>query len=73
MSWGCQDCENLICYHGSRDRFGVPQEPDDYECKACEDITVEEFDKYFCDGKEWSGNRKGCSGFKMIDWSKYDE
>jgi len=63
----CFDCKNLICYRGSCDRYGVPQEPDDYECKVCEELTEEEIDTFFCDGKKWNGDEDGCSGYEMRD------
>lgn len=66
MKNSCFGCKNLICYSGSKDRYGVPQEPDDYECKKCESLTEEEFDRYFCDGVEWSSDEEGCSGYEMF-------
>lgn len=69
MKYSCFECQMLVKYSGSKDRYGVPQEPDDYECKG--EPTEEEIDKYFCDGQEWSSDEEGCSCFKQIDWSKY--
>ena len=69
----CFECKNLIKYSGSKDRYGVPQEPDDYECKACENLTEEEFDKFFCEGEEWDEPENGCSGFEQADWRDYED
>ena len=67
---GCYDCKFFRCYSGSHDRFGVPQEPDDYECEG--EPTEEDIDKYFCDGEEWRDNETGCSGFVMRDFDYED-
>lgn len=61
----CFDCENFICYRGSHDRYGVPQEPDDYECLG--EPTEEEIEDYFCNGMEWDEYEDGCSAFIMRD------
>lgn len=67
---GCYDCKNFRVYSGSHDRFGVPQEPDDYECIGLP--TEEEIDKYFCDGVEWRDSDDGCSGFELRDFDYED-
>lgn len=56
----CNDCKFFKVYRGSRDRWGIQQEPDDYECTG--NPTEAELDKYFCDGHEWSID--GCSSYE---------
>ena len=61
----CNDCLYLKTYKGSKDRYGVPQEPDDYECLRMEDMSEEEFDKYYCDGES------ECPYYEMNDYDPY--
>ena len=61
----CNDCMYLKIYRGSKDRYGVPQEPDDYECLKMDEMTEEEFDKYYCDGED------GCPCYEMNDYDPY--
>lgn len=61
----CNDCLYLKIYRGSKDRYGVPQEPDDYECLMMDKMSEEEFDKYYCDGKD------GCPYYEMNDYDPY--
>jgi len=65
----CSECKFLVCYSGSKDRYGIPQEPDDYECVA--EPTEEEIDRFFCNGESWNDNEKGCSWFEQRDFN-YD-
>ena len=67
---GCYECANLRCYRGSHDRYGVPQEPDDYECAG--EPTEEEIDRYFCEGKEWRFDEDGCSAFIQKEYEYED-
>ena len=60
---GCEQCKHFRCYTGSRDKYGVPQEPDDYECVG--DPDEKDLEKYFSDGVEWKDNEDGCSGFEL--------
>lgn len=67
----CSDCKHLIVYAGSTDKYGIPQEPDDYECEVIEQITEEDFDKYFCNGEKWGDKETGCKCFsEVIDYVK---
>ena len=61
----CSDCLYFKIYKGSRDRYGVPQEPDECECLKMDDMTEEEIDKYFCDGED------GCPCYEMNDCFSY--
>ena len=61
----CNDCLYLKIYRGSKDRYGVPQEPDECECLKMDDMSEEEFDKYFCDGED------GCPYYEMNDYDPY--
>ena len=61
----CIDCLYYKIYRGSKDRYGVPQEPDDCECLKMDEMTEEEIDKYFCDGED------GCPCFEMNDYDPY--
>ena len=61
----CNDCMYLKIYRGSKDRYGVPQEPDDCECLKMDDMSEEEFDKYYCDGES------GCPCYEMNDYDPY--
>lgn len=61
----CFECEHLIKYSGSRDRYGVPQEPDDYECARAEDLTEDEIEKHFCNGES------GCRCFEQQSYDPY--
>lgn len=67
----CHECKNLRCYRGGRDRYGVPQEPDEYECKVIEELTEEEADRFFSNAESWESPEDGCSGFVMIDWEDF--
>lgn len=59
----CEDCKYFRVYYGSKDKYGVPQEPDDYECVG--EPSDEDIDKYFTDSEEWDSSEDGCSGFAM--------
>ena len=61
----CSDCLYLKTYRGSKDRYGVPQEPDDFECLKMEEMTEKEIDKYYCDGES------GCPYYEMNDYDPY--
>lgn len=61
----CNDCMYLKIYRGSKDRYGVPQEPDDFECLKMDEMTEEEIDKYYCDGES------GCPCYEMNDYDPY--
>lgn len=58
----CQDCCHLKCYKGSTDWYGVPQEPDDYECTG--NPSEEDLERYFCNDEEWHDDEDECSGFE---------
>ena len=68
----CTSCGNLRVYRGTCDRYGVPLEPDDYEC-ACEDVTEDEIDKYFSNGDKWDDRIEGagCSGYSENTYDPY--
>lgn len=59
----CKDCIYFKFYRGTRDRWGIQQEPDDYECAG--QSTEEELDRFFSDGEEWSEDAEGCQAFKL--------
>lgn len=61
----CNDCLYLKIYRGSKDRYGVPQEPDDFECLKMDEMTEEEIDKYFSDGES------GCPYYEMNNYEPY--
>jgi hypothetical protein len=56
----CHDCRFLKVYRGSRDRYGLQMEPDDYECTSSR-ATEDNLDRYFCDAED--GAEK-CMGFE---------
>lgn len=66
----CYDCKNLVCYRGSKDRYGVPQEPDDYECVG--EPTEEEMEDYFYNGISWDEYEDGCSSYERRDFDYED-
>lgn len=59
----CQDCRYLKCYRGTCDRYGVPQEPDYYECEG--ECTEDELDRFFYGCEEWQDDEDGCQGFEL--------
>ena len=59
----CSDCKFFKKYRGTRDRYGLQQEPDDYDCTSSR-ATEEDLDKYFCDAEEWNEGQEGCRGFE---------
>ena len=61
----CSDCLYFKIYKGSKDRYGVPQEPDECEYLKMDDMSEEEFDKYYCDGES------GCPCYEMNDYDPY--
>lgn len=63
----CYDCKFFKIYRGSRDRFGVQQEPDDSECIS-DRATEEDIDKYYSDGVSWSNDEEGCAGYEPADY-----
>ena len=60
----CSDCLYLKIYKGSKDRYGVPQEPDDCECLMMDKMSEEEIDRYYCDGEE-------CPYYEVNDYDPY--
>lgn len=63
----CEDCKHFIEHKGSRDRYGLQQEPDDYDCRSSR-ATENDLDKYLCDGEDGAEN---CMGFEKR-WMKED-
>ena len=61
----CTECRHLKVYTGSRDRYGVPQEPDDYECDMLEELTEDELERHFCNGES------GCRCFEVNEYDPY--
>ena len=60
----CEDCIYFKEYRGTRDRYGLQLEPDDYECVG--NASERELDKYFTDAEDGAEN---CTGFR----SRYKE
>lgn len=63
--FSCSDCRHYRYWPATF------YEPSEAECKNCENITEEEFDEYFCDGKEWNSSCCGCSGFELAPLEDY--
>ena len=57
----CEDCKFFRIYRGSRDRYGVPQEPDDAECVG--NVTENDLEKFLCNAESWDKEEDGCSCF----------
>ena len=72
MDVDCLTCANLKCYRGTCDRYGVPQEPDDYEC-GYDDITEDEIERFFSNGEKWDASIEGagCSGYVEQSYDPY--
>ena len=65
----CEDCKYFKVYTGTRDRYGLQQEPDDYECVGR--ATEEDLDRFFSNSESWNNSADGCSGFESRhkeDW-----
>ena len=62
MKKSCFTCAYLIRHAGSKDSFGVPQEPDDFDCEGTP--TESDMDIFFSEGVEWDENDEGCSSYK---------
>ena len=60
----CEDCLYFKIYRGSRDRYGLQLDPDDYECVGS--ASEREMDKYFINAED---NAENCTGFR----SRYKE
>ena len=56
----CEDCRFFMKYRGSRDRYGLQLEPDDYDC-ASSRASEKDLDKYFADAEDGAEN---CCGFE---------
>lgn len=63
----CYDCKYFKLYTGSKDRYGVPQEPDDAECIS-ERATESDLDTYFTDGVSWDDDESGCAGYEFAGY-----
>lgn len=63
----CWDCINYKVYRGSRDRYGVPQEPDEYECTG--EPREEDIDKYFCNAEDGA---EECAAFEYRRREEWD-
>ena len=55
----CDDCLCFKEYRGSRDRWGLQLEPDDYECEG--NATELDLDRYFSECLDGAEN---CQGFR---------
>ena len=64
MKRSCFTCAYLIRHAGSKDKYGVAQEPDDYDCEGTP--TEADLDVFFSDGIEWDENDEGCSSYKEM-------
>lgn len=59
----CDDCVHFKCYRGSRDRYGIQQEPDVYDCTG--NATEDELDRFFTNCEEWEEDSEGCQAFEL--------
>lgn len=68
----CTECKYYRVYRGTRDRYGVPQEPDDAEC-VCENVTDHDIETYFCNGKSWDNTEEGagCTGYESRGYPRF--
>lgn len=64
----CEGCKWFKVYRGTRDRYGLQQEPDDYDCTSSR-ATEDDLDKYLCDGEDGAEN---CMGFEHR-WKEKEE
>ena len=62
-SMTCEDCKFFKRYTGTRDRYGVPQEPDDYECVG--NVTENDMERFFCNAESWDNKEDACGGFEQ--------
>lgn len=58
----CEDCIYFKEYRGTRDRYGLQLEPDDYECVG--NVTDRDLDRYFTNAESWDNEEDACSGFR---------
>ena len=62
---GCSDCKHYRYWAATY------WEPSDAECKNVDNITEEDFEKFFCDGKEWGSSECACGGFELAPLEDY--
>jgi len=66
----CSDCIHFKLYTGTRDRYGIQQEPDDAECTG--NVTENDLERYFCNAESWENKEDACGDFSPREREEWE-